>query len=358
MTNNTARAAPLFTSPLAGEVDQRGSTRADREGGHSDFPKQASTPSLSLPLKGGVNRGTRPHTKSMHRTMALSLRPILPRASEAQTRRPRLGRARQAGRHDLDAGGRGHQAAVFGQARRPCRHARSARLRRAADCARRGDQDRAVRDGRPQDLSFHGALGRGARHRRRRGPRDRDQRRRPDAEAIRAVLPHFTGTIEQVPPQFSAIKVDGERAYDIAREGETVDLEPRPVDIHRLALMQTPDADHSEFEAECGKGTYVRALARDIGRLLGCLGHVSALRRTRVGPFTESHMISLAELEGLCHRAAPARQASPMRYCPLRPRWTTSRRWPSVGQMRQGSKGARPFCCADGTLLSSAVSFM
>ena len=127
---------------------------------------------------------------------------------------------------------------------------------------------------------------------------------RPDAATVRALLPGFTGTISQVPPRFSAIKIDGERAYDIARDGETVELEARPVEIHALTLVEVPDPDHAIFEAECGKGTYVRALARDMGRLLGCHGHVSALRRTRVGPFTENSMISLEHLEALCHRAA------------------------------------------------------
>ncbi|MEA2878938.1 MAG: tRNA pseudouridine55 synthase [Hyphomicrobiales bacterium] len=127
---------------------------------------------------------------------------------------------------------------------------------------------------------------------------------RPAADAINAALPAFTGTIAQVPPKFSAIKIEGERAYDLARDGQDVVLEARPVDIHGLALVETPDADTSVFEAECGKGTYVRALARDIGRVLGCLGHVSALRRTMVGPFGENDMISLEQLEALCHRVA------------------------------------------------------
>jgi tRNA pseudouridine55 synthase len=120
---------------------------------------------------------------------------------------------------------------------------------------------------------------------------------RPSAEAIRALLPRFHGTIEQVPPRFSAVKIDGERAYDLAREGEAVELEARPVDIHRLELVATPDADHTVLAAECGKGTYVRALARDMGRILGCLGHVSALRRTGVGPFGEDDLVSLEELQ-------------------------------------------------------------
>ena len=127
---------------------------------------------------------------------------------------------------------------------------------------------------------------------------------RPDAAAIRALLPRFTGTIEQVPPRFSAIKIAGERAYDLAREGETVEIAPRAVTVHRLDLAETPGPDHAVLTAECGKGTYVRALARDLGRMLGAFGHVCALRRSRVGPFGEREMISLERLESLCHRAA------------------------------------------------------
>jgi len=127
---------------------------------------------------------------------------------------------------------------------------------------------------------------------------------RPTAEAVRELLPRFIGVIEQVPPQYSAIKVQGERAYDLARDGEVVELKPRAVEIHELILAEQQDSDHFVFEAECGKGTYVRALARDLGRLLGCYGHISALRRTLVGPFGEADMIPLAHLEALCHRAA------------------------------------------------------
>lgn len=127
---------------------------------------------------------------------------------------------------------------------------------------------------------------------------------RPTAEAIRALLPRFTGVIEQLPPQYSAIKVNGERAYDLARDGEVVALQPRPVEIHELTLTEHGDNGLSTFEAECGKGTYVRALARDMGRLLGCYGHICALRRTLVGPFDEADMIPLEQLEALCNRAA------------------------------------------------------
>src|SRR5262245_24435970 len=120
---------------------------------------------------------------------------------------------------------------------------------------------------------------------------------RPTVEAIRALLPRFTGLIEQVPPRFSAVKVEGERAYDLARDGEVVELAPRTIEIHSLELVETPDADHTVLAAECGKGTYVRALARDLGRLLGCFGHVAALRRTAVGPFTEDVAMSLETLQ-------------------------------------------------------------
>ena len=127
---------------------------------------------------------------------------------------------------------------------------------------------------------------------------------RPAPQAIRALLPSFTGAIEQVPPKYSAIKIDGERAYDLARDGATVELAARTVQIDRLELIATPDPDRAVLHAECGKGTYVRSLARDMGRALGCFGHVSALRRVAVGPFGAETMILLEQLEALCHRAA------------------------------------------------------
>jgi tRNA pseudouridine55 synthase len=120
---------------------------------------------------------------------------------------------------------------------------------------------------------------------------------RPTTAALRALVPRFCGVIEQVPPRFSAVKIEGERAYDLARDGEPVELAPRSVEIHRLELIEMPDPDHAVLAAECGKGTYVRALARDMGRALGCLGHVAALRRTAVGPFTEDVAISLESLQ-------------------------------------------------------------
>jgi len=119
---------------------------------------------------------------------------------------------------------------------------------------------------------------------------------RPDRASIEALLPQFHGEIMQVPPAYSAIKVDGARAYDLARDGETVVLDARPVFIDSLQLVDMPDAATSVFEARCGKGTYVRALARDMGRLLGCYGHVIALRRTRVGPFDEAIAVTMDDL--------------------------------------------------------------
>ena len=127
---------------------------------------------------------------------------------------------------------------------------------------------------------------------------------RPQLDAVAALCPQFTGTIEQVPPRYSAIKIEGERAYDLARDGQEVVLQSRMIDIGALNLVETPDPDHSVLETECGKGTYVRALARDMGRVLGCFGHVSALRRTSVGPFGEVAMIPLERLAALCDRAA------------------------------------------------------
>jgi tRNA pseudouridine55 synthase len=120
---------------------------------------------------------------------------------------------------------------------------------------------------------------------------------RPAREAIEVLLPRFTGEILQTPPIYSAIKVDGARAYDLAREGEKVELEPRPVHIEALVLLDVPAPDTAVLEARCGKGTYVRALARDMGRSLGCLGHLIALRRTVVAPFDEAQAVTVEALE-------------------------------------------------------------
>ena len=126
---------------------------------------------------------------------------------------------------------------------------------------------------------------------------------RPMQSEIESILPRFTGEIMQAPPAFSAIKVDGERAYDLARAGETVELAERPILIEALRLVDVPDRDHATFEVTCGKGTYIRSLARDMGRALGTAAHVTMLRRVAVGPFTEDHMISLENLTELGHKA-------------------------------------------------------
>ena len=119
---------------------------------------------------------------------------------------------------------------------------------------------------------------------------------RPDEAAIQAALPQFTGEIMQTPPAFSAIKVDGERAYDLARAGETVVLEPRPVFIEALTLL-AHTGETSELEMTCEKGTYVRALARDLARALGSRGHVIALHRSQVGPFSDLIAVSIEDIE-------------------------------------------------------------
>ncbi|WP_425407157.1 tRNA pseudouridine(55) synthase TruB [Hwanghaeella sp.] len=120
---------------------------------------------------------------------------------------------------------------------------------------------------------------------------------RPTREEIEAALPGFIGTIEQIPPAFSAIKVDGQRAYDLARSGEQPELAPREVEVIDLDLIDMPDADHARFTMTCGKGTYVRAIGRDLAKKLGTVAHISLLRRTRVGPFRAENAVPLAEFD-------------------------------------------------------------
>jgi tRNA pseudouridine55 synthase len=120
---------------------------------------------------------------------------------------------------------------------------------------------------------------------------------RPDDTAVLAALPSFTGLIQQRPPSYAAVKVRGERAYHLARRGEAVALEPREVRIDELRFVERPDPDHLVLEMTCGKGAYVRAVARDLGERLGCLAHVTRLRRTAVGPFGLDRATKLAALE-------------------------------------------------------------
>lgn len=122
---------------------------------------------------------------------------------------------------------------------------------------------------------------------------------RPERTAIEAALPEFTGHIEQVPPQVSAVKVDGERAYARARAGEVLALAARPLHVERLELVEVPDADTAVLEMVCGKGGYVRSIARDLGARLGCFGHVTALRRLWAGPFAVEGALDWPTLERL-----------------------------------------------------------
>ncbi len=127
--------------------------------------------------------------------------------------------------------------------------------------------------------------------------------RRPSHVDIDTMLSRFEGEISQTPPKFSAIKIAGERAYDLARAGDAVDLAPRTVFVEKIELIGLPDADHAELSVTCGKGTYIRSLARDLAEALGTVGHVARLRRIAVGPFGEKDMISLEKLEELRHKA-------------------------------------------------------
>ncbi|MGQ2992182.1 MAG: tRNA pseudouridine(55) synthase TruB [Brevundimonas sp.] len=135
---------------------------------------------------------------------------------------------------------------------------------------------------------------------------------RPSVEAVKAALPAFTGEIDQTPPRFSAIKVDGQRAYDLAREGVAFELESRRVMIHEAAVTDAPDPDHTEITIRTGKGVYVRSLARDLAAMLGAEGHVSALRRERVGPFSVDNAVTLDFLTDLVHRDAASEGLLPV----------------------------------------------
>jgi tRNA pseudouridine55 synthase len=135
---------------------------------------------------------------------------------------------------------------------------------------------------------------------------------RPTKEQIEAALPGFTGHLVQVPPAYSAIKIQGERAYDLAREGESPVLEPRTVEVLAARLLGMPDADHGEFEIRCGKGTYVRAWVRDLALALGTVGHVCQLRRTRIGAFCEENAITLETLKGFMHIPAAFEHLRPI----------------------------------------------
>jgi tRNA pseudouridine55 synthase len=272
-----------FTSPLEGEVDQHRSTGVDREGGKQQVAAQG-TPLADPPPQGGREKKNqfRRDKRDVHGWVLLD-KPVGMTSTHAVSVVKRLFSAKRAGHAGtLDPLASGCLPIALGEATKTVPFVMDGRkiYRFTVRWGEERDTDDA--EGRVVNTA----------------------ETRPSDAAIRALLPQFTGTISQVPPCYSAIKIDGERAYDLARDGETVELASRPVDIHRLEMAAMPDPDHAEFEAECGKGTYVRSLARDMGRTLGVFGHVSALRRTAVGPFAEKHMILLEQLEALCHRAS------------------------------------------------------
>jgi tRNA pseudouridine55 synthase len=286
-------ATPSVTSPLEGEVDQRRLAGVDREGGKPHSSAQISTPLPNPPPQGGrehaeqgarekQNKQFKRDKRDVHGWIVLD-KPVGMTSTHAVSVIKRLTSAKRAGHAGtLDPLASGCLPIALGEATKTVPFVMDGRKLYRFTVRWGEERDTDDAEGRVVETS----------------------ERRPSSEAISALLPAYTGLIQQVPPRFSAIKVAGERAYDLARDGETVDLAARPVEIARLELAATPDPDHAVLEAECGKGTYVRSLARDMGRSLGCFGHVSALRRVSVGPFGEETMISLEELEALCHRAA------------------------------------------------------
>ena len=154
---------------------------------------------------------------------------------------------------------------------------------------------------------------------------------RPDEAAIRAALPRFIGDIRQVPPQFSAVKVEGARAYDLAREGEVMELAARDLHVETLDLVAMPDADHADLHFVCGSGGYVRSIARDLGAALGCLGHVLRLRRTWVGPFDIEESVTMDRVEALAKRPRSTRCCGPWRWA--------CRTCPNCARPRRGPRG-------------------
>jgi tRNA pseudouridine55 synthase len=287
--NDPSRATNSFTSPLEGEVDRRRLDGVDREGGELEVSRKATTPLPNPPTHGGREQSARVpqrqfkrEKRDVHGWIVLD-KPVGMTSTHAVGALKRLFKAKRAGHAGtLDPLASGVLPIALGEATKTVPFVMDGRklYRFTVQWGQERDTDDA--EGRIIETSTQ----------------------RPDEAAIRAALPAFTGTIEQIPPRFSAIKVAGERAYDLARDDEAFDLAPRPVEIDRLDLVEMPNADQAVFEAECGKGTYVRAIARDLGRKLGCFGHVTALRRVSVGPFGPETMIPLADLETMCQKAA------------------------------------------------------
>jgi tRNA pseudouridine55 synthase len=288
------RATSTIISPLEGEVDQRRLAGADREGGHSTTAANSDTLLPSPPPQGG--RGQAEHAerrgpkqrqrkrdkRDVHGWVVLD-KPVGMTSTHAVSIIKRLFSAKRCGHAGtLDPLASGALPIAMGEATKTVSFVMDGR--KLYRFTVRWGEERDTDDAEGRVVA--------------------ESKERPCPEAIRGLLPQFMGTISQVPPRYSAIKIDGERAYDLARDGEVVELQPRTVEITSLELVEVPDADHAVLEAECGKGTYVRSLARDMGRALGCFGHVSALRRPAVGSFGPESMILLEELEALCHRAA------------------------------------------------------
>jgi tRNA pseudouridine55 synthase len=285
----------FFTSPPEGEVDRRSASReGDREGG--TFVSNTTAQDTPLPIpppQGGREHAEQtaraPQQKQFRREKhdvhgwVVLDKPVGMTSTQAVGAIKRLFKAKRAGHAGtLDPLASGCLPIALGEATKTVPFVMNSR--KIYRFTVRWGEERDTDDADGQVTETSGC--------------------RPARIEIEALLPRFTGTIAQIPPRFSAVKVDGERAYDLARDGEALELEARPVDIHHLALLNTVDTDRAEFIAECGKGTYVRALARDMGRILGCFGHIAALRREAVGPFDSNELISLEQLTALCHRAA------------------------------------------------------
>jgi tRNA pseudouridine55 synthase len=201
---------------------------------------------------------------------------------------------RQAARHDLDHGRQQGSLGFRREESRSCRHARPRCDRRSGRGAWRGDETDALKA-----YAFTVRFGQATNTDDAEGEVVATSDLRPSDEDIRGALPGFEGDIMQVPPAFSAVKIDGQRAYAMARAGEDVELEARPLFVESLEMVARPDPDHAELEMVCGKGGYVRSVARDLGEILGCFGHVTALRRVWSGPFELEDAITLDEVEKL-----------------------------------------------------------
>jgi tRNA pseudouridine55 synthase len=279
----------LSTSPLEGEVDQRRPAGVGREGGKQQAQTSHHTPLPNPPPQGGREQtgpADRPkqfrrEKRDVHGWVVLD-KPVGMTSTQAVGIIKRLFMARRAGHAGtLDPLASGCLPVALGEATKtvPFVMDGQKQYRFTVQWGEERDTDDAE------------------------GQVTATSELRPSEADIRAAVPAFIGTIQQTPPRFSAIKVAGVRAYDLARDGEAVELADREVRIDRLELVSAAQAT-AQFVLDCGKGTYVRAIARDMGRKLGCFGHVCALRREAVGSFAPQTMIPLEQLEAMCQKAA------------------------------------------------------